>query len=81
MKTEVRQLRGLISVGPAMWRDFDLLGIRSVEQLVRQDAKARYDRLGPVARQQQDICVLDAVCAAVAQAGNPGLPARQCQWW
>ena len=81
MKRNERQLKDLISIGPAMLRDFELLNIRSVEQLARQDAKKLYDKLGRVARQHQDICVLDTFEAAVAQAKNPRLPAEQCQWW
>ncbi len=75
-----RQLGDLISIGPAMLRDFELLGIRSVAQLGRQNPRRMYEKLRRVARQHQDICVLDVFCAAVAQAKNPRLPAEQCQW-
>jgi hypothetical protein len=68
-----RQLADLISIGPAMLRDFELLRIRSVAQLARQNPRRLYDKLGQVAGQHQDICVLDAFCAAVAQARNPKL--------
>jgi len=81
MKRHGRQLKELISIGPAMLRDFELLGIRDVEQLAQQDAKKMYDKLGRVAKQHQDICVLDTFEAAVAQARNPRLPVEQCQWW
>jgi nucleotidyltransferase/DNA polymerase involved in DNA repair len=81
MKNKERQLNDLISIGPAMLRDFELLKIRSVEQLAKQDAKRLYDKLGRIARQHQDICVLDTFEAAVAQARNPKLPVEQCQWW
>ncbi len=76
-----RQLRDLISIGPAMLRDFKLLGIRSVAQLAQQNPRRMYDKLGRVAGQHQDICVLDVFCAAVAQARNPRLAAEKCQWW
>jgi hypothetical protein len=76
-----RQLGDLISIGPAMLRDFELLGIRSLAQLARQNPRRLYEKLGRVARQHQDICVLDTFCAAVAQAKNPRLPANQCEWW
>ena len=76
-----RQLGELISIGPAMLRDLELLGIRSVAQLARQNPQRLYDRLGSIARQHQDICVLDTFCAAVAQARNPRLAAEKCQWW
>ncbi len=81
MKKKERQLNDLISIGPAMVRDFELLGIRSVRQLAKQDAKKLYAKLGRVAKQHQDICVLDTFEAAVAQARNPRLPVEKCQWW
>ncbi len=76
-----RRLGDLISIGPAMLRDFELLGIRSVAQLARQNPKRMYERLSRVTTQRQDPCVLDVFCAAVAQARNPRLPAERCQWW
>jgi len=76
-----RQLGDLISIGPAMLQDFELLGIRSVAQLARQNPQRMYARLNRLSGQQQDPCVLDTFRAAVAQARNPRLPAEQCQWW
>jgi hypothetical protein len=76
-----RQLKDLISIGPAMLRDFELLKIRSVRQLAKQNPKRLYEKLGRVARQPQDICVLDVFESAVAQARNPRLAVEQCQWW
>jgi len=80
-RIEGRRLRDLISIGPAMLRDFELLRIRSVAQLARQDPRRMYKKLGRIARRHQDICVLDTFCAAVAQARNPRLPVEKCQWW
>jgi hypothetical protein len=81
MAKTTRELADLLSIGPAMLRDFELLGIRSVAQLARQNPRRLYEKLVRVAGQRQDICVLDAFCAAVAQARNPRLAAEQCQWW
>jgi hypothetical protein len=81
MPVATRQLHDLISIGPAMLRDFDQLGIHSVAQLARQDAAKMYRRLERQTGQRQDPCVLDTFCAAVAQARNPRLPAEKCQWW
>ena len=81
MPSETRQLRDLISVGPAMLRDFGLLGVRSVAKLARRNPERLYRELGRRAKQYQDICVLDTFRAAVAQARDPRLPAEQCQWW
>jgi len=76
-----RSLKDLISVGPAMLRDFQLLKVRSVAQLAKQDAQKMYDRLQRLTGTRQDPCVLDTFHAAVAQARNPRLLAHQCQWW
>jgi hypothetical protein len=76
-----RELRDLISIGPAMVRDFKLLGVDSVAALARQDPESLHKKLCRVTGQQQDVCVLDTFRAAVAQSRNPRLPAEQCQWW
>ncbi|HEY6126655.1 MAG TPA: helix-hairpin-helix domain-containing protein [Candidatus Acidoferrum sp.] len=81
MKNKARELKDLISIGPAMLRDFELLKIKSVEQLAKQYPRKLYVKLGRIAKQHQDICVLDVFESAVAQARNPRLPAEQCQWW
>ena len=76
-----RQLAELISIGPAMLRDFEMLGIHSVAQLAKQDPRRMYERLNRRTGQRQDRCVLDTFSAAVAQARNPRLPAEKCAWW
>lgn len=76
-----RGLKDLSGIGPAMLRDFRLLGIRSVEQLARKDAKALYEKLGRLTGVRQDPCVLDTFTCAVAQARDPRLPAAQRDWW
>lgn len=81
MKRNERQLRDLVSVGPAMVRDFQKLGIQTVGQLARRNPEKLYEQLCKVTGQRHDICCLDVFHAAVAQARNPRLPARQRQWW
>jgi hypothetical protein len=81
MARETRQLKDLISVGPAMVRDFEILGVRSVGELARRSPERLYEKLCRVAPQHQDICVLDTFRAAVAQARDPRLPVEKCQWW
>lgn len=76
-----RQLSDLVSIGPAMLRDFERLGVRSVSVLARRDPEKLYERLCAVTGQAQDICVLDVFRAAVAQARNPKLPAARRNWW
>ncbi|MCU1307557.1 MAG: hypothetical protein JWN45_2252 [Acidobacteriaceae bacterium] len=81
MVVKKRRLQDLISIGPAMLRDFELLGIRSVEQLAKQNPKRMYDKLCRVTGKAHDICCLDVFCSAVSQAKDPLLPAEKCQWW
>lgn len=81
MQGSQRRLEDLISIGPAMLRDFALLKIHSVEQLARQDPAKLYRKLCRITEQNVDICCQDVFSAAVAQARNPLLPAEQCQWW
>jgi pathogenicity locus Cdd1 protein len=81
MGTKTRELGELISVGPAMLRDFEMLGILSVKQLAKQEPARMYRRLERITESPQDPCVLDVFCAAVAQARDPRLPVEQSQWW
>lgn len=81
MPTPQRQLKDLISIGPAMLKDFAQLGITSVPQLAKQKPIKMYERLQWLRGERMDPCVLDTFEAAVAQARNPRLPAEKCQWW
>jgi hypothetical protein len=81
MRSDPRKLSDLISIGPAMLRDFEILGVRSVSQLARRNPERLYASLCRVAPHHQDICCLDVFRAAVAQARDPQLPVEQCQWW
>jgi len=76
-----RRLKDLVSVGPAMLRDFEILGIQTVAQLASKDPGHLYGELCRLTGQEQDICCLEVFCAAVAQARDPWLPAEQCNWW
>jgi nucleotidyltransferase/DNA polymerase involved in DNA repair len=81
MSSRERRLGDLVSVGPVMLRDLELLGIRTVAQLARQKPERLYEKLCRVTGRSQDICCLDVFSAAVAQARNPRLPTAQRQWW
>jgi len=78
---ETRKLRDLYSVGPATERDLHLLGITRVEQLVGQDARKLYDRLGRLSGKRCDPCQMDVFSAAIAQAQDPDLPKDKRTWW
>jgi hypothetical protein len=81
METEERRLQDLVSIGPAMLKDMELLGIHNVGQLARQNPRKMYLELCRITKRDHDICCLDVFEAAVAQARDPKLPAEQRQWW
>ena len=81
MQTEERQLQDLVSVGPAMLEDFELLGVKTVAQLRRRSPQRMYRDLCRLKKQRLDPCCLDVFVAAVAQAKDPSLPIEQRQWW
>lgn len=68
-------------IGPAMLRDFEVLGIHTVEQLSREDGSELYERLNEAVGVRHDPCVLDTFHCAVAQARDPHLPDEQKNWW
>jgi len=81
MQTEERQLEELVSIGPAMLEDFELLGVKTVAQLRRRSPQRMYRDLCRLRGQRIDPCCLDTFVAAVAQAKDPDLPVEQRQWW
>ena len=81
MAAQGRRLEDLVSVGPAMIRDFKLLGIHSVAELSRRNPEKMYEKLCKITGQSVDLCCLDVFRAAVAQARNSKLPAEKCEWW
>ena len=54
-----RRLEDLISVGPAMLRDFEMLEIRSMGDLASANPRKMYGRLCDLTGERQDPCVLD----------------------
>ena len=81
MTAEAQQLSDLVSIGPAMLRGLQILGVRTVAQLSRRSPEKMYEQLCLVTGQERDICCLDVFRAAVAQAKNPNLPIEQRRWW
>ena len=80
-KTDTRRLGDLVSIGKAMLRDFERLGVSSVEQLALEDPDELYERISTLDGKLHDPCVLDTYRAAVAQARDPELPEEQRNWW
>jgi hypothetical protein len=78
---DTRTLRHLAGVGPAIEKDFHLLGVHDVPALAASNGDELYRRLCQLTGTRQDPCVLDTFRCAVAQARDPGLPADQSNWW
>lgn len=71
------ELLALANIGPAMRRDFKLLGIDTVAQLARQDADKLYLKLSALTGSRQDPCVWDTFAAAIHQAKT----GEAKPWW
>jgi len=81
MSADSRRLRDLAGVGPSVEADLHTLGIQSVTQLAACDGDELYTALCHKTGTRQDLCVLDTLRCAVAQARDPRLPAEQRNWW
>lgn len=77
----MRKITDLVSVGPSVAGDLARIGITRVEQLVGQNPQELYERICIRDHVIHNICLLDVLHAAVAQAEDPDLPAHKCQWW
>jgi Pathogenicity locus len=75
--SEVKRFTDIPNIGPAMEKDFVLLGLHEPAELAKQDAFALYQQLSKLTRTRQDPCVLDIFMAAVDFM--QGAPARA--WW
>jgi hypothetical protein len=76
-RDRVRRLSDLPNVGPAMTRDFELLGISTPWQLCGKDPLALYQSLCRKTGVRQDPCVLDTFIS-VTRFMNGEAPQP---WW
>lgn len=79
--TDQRELKDLISIGPATLLDFHLLKIKSLADLRKADENKLYKKLCVLTKTIQDPCVIDVFRCAIEQAKNPLLPKEKCQWF
>lgn len=73
----VRRFEDIPNIGPAMARDFVLLGVAEPSDLARMDPMDLYRSLCEATGTRQDPCVLDTFMAACDFMS--GAPARP--WW
>lgn len=74
---DVKTLSDIPNIGPAMVRDFRMLGITAPEDLRDKDAYTLYKKISKLTGVRQDPCVLDTYIAAIDFMN--GAPARP--WW
>jgi hypothetical protein len=77
--SEALKLSDLPNIGPAMVRDFALLGIRTPAGLKGRDPYKLYLALSRKTKSRQDPCVLDTFIAAVRFMN--GDPPRPWYWY
>lgn len=66
-----------MNVGPAIRRDFQLLGIETIAQLAKQDADQLYGQLCSIIKDRVDPCVHDVFSATIHQAQT----GEALLWW
>lgn len=72
---QVKKLADIPNVGPAMIRDFAMLGITKPIQLKDKDAFRLYTKLSKITGARQDPCVLDTYIAVIHfMNGAPAKP-------
>ncbi len=72
----LRDLNRWVSAGDTTLKDFDLLGIQTVEELAHSDAKELFDKLCLLKGEKLDPCCEEVLRIAVAEARAPKGGAR-----
>ncbi|MES2223581.1 MAG: helix-hairpin-helix domain-containing protein [Patescibacteria group bacterium] len=73
----VKKFTDIPNIGPAMTRDFKLLGLNDPKDLIEKDPYKLYLEICKITKTRQDPCVLDTYIAAVDFMN--GTEARM--WW
>ncbi len=74
MKSELLSLK---NVGKATLEDFELLGIKTIDELAGQDPDELYERLQKITCSKQDPCVWDVFAATIHEAKT----GEKLPWW
>jgi len=81
MAPKIRKLADLAGLGPATLEDLEQLGVGSVAQLARCEARELWERLCAIKGCRGDPCCQDVFSAAIAHARNPDLEPAKRRWW
>ena len=72
---DVKKFQDIPNVGPAMARDFALLGLQKPTDLINKNPLALYKKMCKVSGVRQDPCVLDTYIAVIEfMNGAPAKP-------
>lgn len=71
------ELFSLMNVGPATYKDLEILGITSIHQLSKEDPDELYARLQKLTGQRHDPCVWDVFAAIIHEAKT----GEKTPWW
>lgn len=71
------ELLTLMNVGKATLKDFNVLGIGSIEELSKQNADDLYLKLQKTTGKRHDPCVWDVFAAAIHEAKT----GQKTPWW
>ncbi len=77
MPAKKENLKDLKNVGKATFRDLNILGITSIDDLVHQDPTELFKRLERLTGTRHDVCMWD-VFAAIIHEAKTGEPTS---WW
>lgn len=72
-----QELLKLQNVGKATFKDLELLGISSIQQLAQADPDELFNRLGTLTKQAQNPCVWDVFAAIIHEAKT----GEKTPWW
>lgn len=71
------ELLSLMNVGSAIYKDLQILGISTVEQLSKADPDELYSRLQAITGKRHDPCVWDVFAAIIHEAQT----GEKQPWW
>lgn len=77
MKPTKNELHSLMNVGPATYKDLELLGIQSISELAKADPDELYARIQHLTGHPHDPCVWDVFAAIIHEAKT----GKKTPWW
>lgn len=76
-KSSKNELFSLMNVGPATYKDLEILGIKNIQELAQADPDELYKRLQRITERAHDPCVWDIFTAIIHEAKT----GEKTPWW